>query len=163
MRIFKTFLVVGLLGITSAGPLAGEATPISVTINNAGLLLKGKFYATEEAKPFATVILLPGFPGGEGDVLGLGGRLAVAGFNVLTFSYSGSYQSQGETSWPNAQRDIQAALEFVRQPDNAARYGIDTARIILGGWCFGGGMALGYAAKHPDIPAVFSIAGNDHG
>jgi hypothetical protein len=89
--------------------------PISVSIDNAGLFLRGRLYVAPGAGPHAMVILLPGFPGGEGDVLGIGARLATAGYNALTFNYSGSYGSQGEMSWPNAQRDIAAALAFALQ------------------------------------------------
>ena len=163
MRVLKTFLVAGFLGVFFAGPPGRAATHTDVTINNAGLLLKGRLFAAEGAGPFATVILLHGFPGGEGDVFGIGGELSEAGFNVLTFNYGGSFQSQGEVSLPNAQQDIQAAFDFIRRSDNVEKYKVDTARIILGGYCFGGGMALGYAAGHPEVTAVFSIAGNDHG
>jgi len=40
---------------------------------------------------------------------------------------------------------------------------VDTTRLYLGGWSYGGGMALTYAANHPEITDVFSIAGTDHG
>jgi dienelactone hydrolase len=43
------------------------------------------------------------------------------------------------------------------------RHGIDPDRIILGGYSHGGGVALLYAADHPEVHRVFSIAGNDFG
>jgi len=162
-RILITFLAGSLLLVFLSAAPGPVVTPIAVDIDKAGVALKGRFYAAAGEGPIRTVILLPGFPGGEGDVLGIGSELAEAGFNAMTFNFAGSYQSQGESSWPNAQSDIQAAFDFARRPENAAKYGIDTARIVLGGWCFGGGMALGYTAGHPEVKAVFSIAGNDHG
>ena len=57
----------------------------------------------------------------------------------------------------------QAAFEFVRLPENIARFRIDTSLIYLGGWCHGGGMALAYSVNHPEITTVFSIVGNDFG
>ena len=43
------------------------------------------------------------------------------------------------------------------------KYKIDATRIYLCGYSYGGGMALTYAANHPEITAVVSIAGTDHG
>jgi dienelactone hydrolase len=162
-RIFRSLLASGFFLSFLAGLPAQAAAPIDVDIDNAGLVVKGTLFTAAGAGPFATVILLHGFPGGEGDVFGIGDMLAATGFNALTFAYSGSFRSQGKMNLPNAQRDIQAAFDFIRRPENAKRYKVDTARIVLGGYCFGGGMALGYAAGHPEVTAVFSIAGNDHG
>jgi dienelactone hydrolase len=144
--------------------LAGMATtPVDVAIDGDGVILEGKLFAAQGPGPFATVILLHGFPSDEVDVLGIGGKLAEAGFNALTFNFGGSYQRPGESSMPNAQREIQAAFDFIRRQENAEKYKVDRSRIVLGGWCFGGGMALGYAVGHDEVTAVFSIAGNDHG
>jgi esterase/lipase len=140
-----------------------QLSPIEITIDRNGVLLNGKFYVAEGEGIFPTVILLHGFPGNESDVLGIGNKLAQSGFNTVTFNYSGTFQSQGEVSWDNAQMDIRAAFNFIHQSENISKYKIDTARIYLGGFCFGGGMALSYAASHPEISTVFSIAGNDHG
>jgi dienelactone hydrolase len=123
----------------------------------------GKFYVAAGEGIYPTVILLHGFPGNEKDVLGIGNKLAQSGINALTFNYSGTFQSQGLTSWENNQKDIRAAFDFIYQPKNVTRYKIDTSLIYLGGWCHGGGMALVYAASHPEITTVFSIAGNDFG
>lgn len=162
-RICHSVLTVGFLFVLLAGLQLRSATVIDVGMDNAGVLLKGRLFAAEGAGPFATVILLRGFPSSSDDVLGIGAKLAAAGFHALTFSYSGSQGSQGEASFWNAQRDIQAAFDFLRQPENAGRFNVDRGRIILGGWCYGGNMALAYAAGHPEVTAVFSIAGNDHG
>ncbi len=134
-----------------------------ITITRDGITLQGKFYAAEGEGPLATVILLQGFPGNETDVLGVGKRLSEAGINSLTFNYSGTHQSEGLYSFINTQKDIQAAYDFIHQPENMAVYRIDTSRVILGGYSYGGGMALTYAANHPEITSVFSIAGTDHG
>jgi dienelactone hydrolase len=138
-------------------------TPASILIERDGIELRGKFYLSQDAGYVPTVILLPGFPGNETDVLGLGNKLCQSGLNTLTFNYSGTFQSQGTSSWDQAQKDIEAAYKFLFQPQNIQKYKIDTSAIFLGGWCFGGSMALPYASVHPEITAVFSIAGNDHG
>jgi dipeptidyl aminopeptidase/acylaminoacyl peptidase len=59
--------------------------------------------------------------------------------------------------------DIKAAFDFLFNPENIKRFRIDTAFIIMGGWSYGGGMAMTYAIKHPEIKSVFTIAGVDWG
>ena len=161
--IFKVFLTFGLFLTVLAASQVQATVPSDVTIDNGGVLLKGKFYVCEGLGPFPTVIILHGMPGNDTDVLGLGNKLSEAGLNALTFNYSGTYQSQGQMNMENAQKDIQAAFDFLHRQENIATYKIDAARILLGGDCFGGGMAMAYAASHPEISSVFSVAGNDHG
>jgi dienelactone hydrolase len=137
--------------------------PIDIAFRSDGVLLKGKLHAAEGEGPFPTVILLHGFPDEENDVLGLGRRMSIAGINALTFNYGGTHQSEGEYSIKNTQSEINAAYKFIHKPQNLTRFRVDARRIFLGGHSFGGGMALTYAANHPEITRVFSIAGNDHG
>lgn len=140
---------------------AQETMPADITIDRDGILLKGKFFFSDGSGPFPTVVLLHGFPGNESDVLGIGNKLAHAGINALTFNYSGTYQSQGQVSWDNMQLDIHAAFKFLRQSNNTTPFKVDTNKIYLGGWCNGGGMAITYAAYHPEVNVVFSIAPSD--
>ena len=104
--------------------------------------------------------MLQGSPGNEEDVLGLGANFAQNGYNVLTFNYSGTHRSEGLSSFANSQLDIAAAYRFLHETEALQ---IDRDHLILGGWSYGGGMALTYAANHPEVTAVFSIAGTDHG
>jgi len=160
---FKQFWLLGLALSVIAASAVGAADFLEIDIDRGGVVLKGTFYAAEGTGALPAVILLHGFPGNETDVMGLGRKLSEAGIHALAFNFSGTHRSQGETSFENAQRDIRAAFDFIRRPENVEKYGIDAARIILGGWCFGGNMALAYAAGHAEVAAVFSIAGNDHG
>ena len=137
--------------------------PESIIIVRDGIKLQGKVFSTEGTGPFTTVILLHGFPGNEKDVLGLGKRFSEAGINALTFNYSGTFGSEGLYSFVNSQKDIKAAYDFLHKKSNVEKYKIDTAKIILGGYSYGGGMALTYAANHPEIKKIFSVAGTDHG
>ena len=139
------------------------SNPLDITIERDGIQLKGKFYTAEGTGVFPTVILLQGFPGNETDVLGIGKKLSDVGINTLTFNYSGTHLSEGEFNFDNSQKDIEAVFKFIHQSENIQKYQIDTTRIILGGYSYGGGMALTYAANHQGIKEVFSIAGNDHG
>lgn len=122
----------------------------------------GKFFPAN-GEVTKTVLLLQGFPGNQEDVLGLGDRLSERGYNVLTFNYRGTFDSDGNYGLKNAQQDISAAYSFLSQSDIVKKYSIDTSNLILGGYSFGGGMALTYASNNNDIKRVFSIAGTDHG
>ena len=158
--LFTTFLVLFTLVSISRSQ---ESSPIDITIDREDVLLKGKLHVVEETGPFPTVILLQGFPGGEKDVLGICSKLVQVGINAITFNYSGTHKSQGEFNFENTQKDIRAAFEFIHKSENVQKYKIDTARLYLGGYSYGGGMALSYAASHQETKNVFSIAGTDHG
>lgn len=157
------FCFILLVLIQTQAQTSHPSNPADITLDRNGVLLKGKFHAAQGTGPFPTVVLLSGFPGNQTDVLGLGALLSEEGFNVLTFNYSGTHESQGEFSFENSQKDIHAAFDFLSRSENISRFKVDSDRIYLGGWSFGGGMAIAYAARHPEIKAVFSIAGNDHG
>lgn len=162
-QVSKYFSIVFLLTTLLSLAQSQQSNGVDISIDRSGVLLKGKFYVAEGESIFPTVILLHGFPGNETDVLGIGDKLSQSGINAMTFNYAGSYQSQGATSLENNQKDIGAAFDFIRQPDNIRKFKIDTTHIYLGGWCHGGGMALAYAISHPEVTTVFSIAGNDLG
>lgn len=134
------------------------STPIS--FQSDGAKVHGRYFEAPGVQPLPTVLLLQGSPGNPSDVLGLGERFAERGYNVLTFNYRGTCESEGLSSFGNAQADIEAALAFLSKSK-----GVDLAegRLILGGWSYGGGMAMSYAAAHSEIRAVFSVAGTDHG
>ena len=164
MRLHSIFFIVILLCLIFIScTQTHSSTPLDITINRSGVQLKGKFYIPEGAGTFPTVILMHGFPGNEIDVLGIGKKLSEVSINALTFNYSGTHKSEGEFNFVNTQKDIEAVFEFVHQSENIHKYKIDTTCIILGGYSYGGGMALTYAANHPEIREVFSIVGNDHG
>jgi len=159
-RVFMSTLLLIMFEFAAVGQLSVKE---DIIIEREGIQLKGTFHVAPGTGKFPTVVLLSGFPGGRTDVIGIGKLLAEAGINVLTFQYSGTYESQGLTSFDNQQKDIQAAFDFIRKPDNMSRFQIDTSLIYLGGWCHGGGMALAYSVNHPEITSVFSIVGNDFG
>jgi pimeloyl-ACP methyl ester carboxylesterase len=158
--LFKVLLILLIFPVVAQSQ---NLTPVDITIDRSGVLLRGKFYVIEGEGIFPTVILLHGFPGGDQDVLGIGKKLSEVDINALTFNYSGTHQSEGEFNFENTQKDIKAVFEFIYQPENIHKYKIDTTHIFLGGYSYGGGMALTYAANHPEIKSVFSIGGNDHG
>jgi uncharacterized protein len=133
--------------------------PIEFNCNNCKV--HGKFFPAGGEPPFHTVLLLSGFPGEEDDCFELGQRLSPHGIHVMTFNYRGIYQSEGSFSFPNSIEDIQAAVDFLQQEEVGRKFKIDPARLVLGGPSHGGGAAIFYAADHPEMERVFSIAGNN--
>jgi len=136
---------------------------VDITFASQAHAVKGKFFQGKPGGSGVTLLLLHGFPGNQQDVLGLGQKLSVAGIHVLTFNYSGTHKSEGVFSMTNTLTDIQAAYEYLHHSDILQRFHIDTNRIVLGGYSYGGGMALTYAARHPELQRIISIAGTDHG
>lgn len=137
--------------------------PVSVEFISEGACMRGRFFAAAGTTPATTLLLFPGWPGNPDDVLGLGVLLAEQGVNVCMFNPRGLQQSGGMHSHTNTLQDIGAALDWLRQADVQRRFQVDTTRLVLGGHCYGGGMAMAYAARDPSVRRVISIAGNDHG
>jgi pimeloyl-ACP methyl ester carboxylesterase len=137
--------------------------PVSVEFISEGACVRGKFFAAARTTPTATLLLFPGWPGDPHDVLGLGVPLAEHGINVCMFNPRGLQQSEGLHSHANTLQDIGSALLWLRQADVPKRFKVDTTRLVLGGHCYGGGMAMAYAAQDSSVRRVISIAGNDHG
>lgn len=140
---------------------ARESVPVQFV--SKGATVHGRFFAAAGPTPLATLVLVPGWPGSQEDVLGLGALLAPEGVNVLIFNPRGFYTSEGSVTFANTLEDIGAALRWLQAPDTERRFTIDTARVALGGHSFGGGMAMAYAAGDPSVRRVISVAGNDHG
>lgn len=122
----------------------------------------GKFFPAN-GKVRKTILLLHGFPGNPDDVLGLGERLSDKGYNVFTFNYRGTYDSEGNHGLESSQQDIASAYAYLCQDDVAREYNVDTSKLILGGYSFGGGMALTFAANSNRFSRVFAVAPTDHG
>ena len=151
------------LGILLFGPRILYGEPISISFDSEGYVLKGRFYPAKGKGPFATILLLQGFPGSEGDLLGLGERISASGMNAFTFNYRGTHKSEGRFSLENTIGDIQAALGYLNTAGTIREFNIDTSNIVLCGYSYGGGMALTFAASHSEITRIISVAGTDHG
>ncbi|MDD1707334.1 MAG: alpha/beta fold hydrolase [Methanoregulaceae archaeon] len=137
--------------------------PVSVEFVSEGAYVRGRFFATIGTTPAVTLLLFPGWPGDPDDMLGLGALLSEKGINVCVFNPRGLQQSEGIHSHANTLQDIGSALQWLRQEDVQERFEVDTTRLALGGHCYGGGMAMAYAAQDTSVRRVISIAGNDHG
>ena len=158
--LFRLLIISALLAVTAS---ARQKIPVDISFQREDITLYGKFFPASVNGPSPTLLLLPGFPGNDNDILGLGKRIADLGINMVMFNYSGTHKSGGLLRMKGVLDDISAALTYLRKIENVERFGIDTANIVLGGYSFGGGMAMTYAVRHPEVKRLVSIAGNDWG
>jgi len=108
----------------------------------------------EARKP--TLILMHGLPGNERN-LDLAQAVRRAGWNVLTFTYRGAWGSPGAFSIAHAIEDANAAVDYLRQPEVAAKYRVDPKRIVLGGHSMGAFAAAEAAASRDDLKGLLLI------
>jgi dienelactone hydrolase len=162
--VFRSLLQVLVLGsLTTLPAFTQQPEPVRVTIDSEGYAMRGRFFPSTTTGPRATVLLVPGYPGNPDDVLGMGARLSQEGINVLMVNPRGTHESEGTFTFAGSLRDIGAAFHWLRSSDVIEEFQIDTSNIFLGGYSWGGGMSLAYAATDPQAQRLISIAGNDHG
>lgn len=114
------------------------------------------------AGPHPTMLLLHGLPGNERN-LDLAQAVRRAGWNVLTLHYRGSWGSPGNFSIEGAIEDAEAALAFLRTPEAAQKYGVDTGRLVIGGHSMGGLAAAMQANGDTPLAGIVLIDAWDAG
>jgi pimeloyl-ACP methyl ester carboxylesterase len=122
-----------------------------------GSRLNAVLYLASGRGPHPVVILVPGFPGNEKN-LDLAYTLRRTGWNTLIAHFRGSWGSEGTFSFSKAIEDMQAAIQFLRDPENDKKYRIDSKRIVLIGHSMGGFMAAYAAAHDPEVAGLAMIA-----
>jgi uncharacterized protein len=127
-----------------------------VLVPSHGVGMNALFYLAGGVGPHPTFVLLHGFPGNEQN-LDLAQAIRRAGWNVLTLHYRGAWGSPGVFSIHNVLEDADAAVAFVRRPDVADKYGIDTSRIVLGGHSMGGFASAAHARHDKALQGVVLI------
>jgi dipeptidyl aminopeptidase/acylaminoacyl peptidase len=137
--------------------------PVSVTFESKGANIHAIFYQGSGVEPLPTAILCHGFPGDEGDVFGLGGRLMKEGFNSLAFNYRGSWGSEGLFKDANSLEDVISAIHYMKSNSVAKEFNVDPSRIALIGYSYGGGMALLGSLSDAAVRRVVDIAGGNLG
>ena len=154
---FSSFVIVAVFTVK----VFSQVQPVKVNFTSHGSILNAEIYHVSTYKPMPTIILLHGYPGGEGDPLGLGNELSSLGINVFVFNYRGTWSSEGEFSFDSSIKDIGTALNFLKREENIEKFNIDTTCIIVGGYSYGGAMALTAALYNNNIKRIISIAGAD--
>ena len=132
------------------------------TLPTAGVAVNAMMYLASGDQPHPTMLMLHGFPGNETNI-DLMQAVRRAGWNVLRINYRGSWGSPGKFSFAGARADGEAAVAFLRDPANVAKYRIDPARIVVAGHSMGGFMAADAAAAEPKVAGTILIDAWDIG
>lgn len=132
------------------------ATMEAFTIKTGDAQVNAVFYLASGDRPHPTMLFLHGFPGNETNI-DLMQAVRRAGWNVLKINYRGSWGSPGAFSFANARADAVAAVDFLRDPANAARYRIDPARIVVAGHSMGGFMAASASSARPEVAGTILL------
>jgi pimeloyl-ACP methyl ester carboxylesterase len=132
-----------------------------ITFDSDGDTIHGWFYRSEGEGFSPTVILLHGYPGRDRLVFELGDSLTKKGVNALTFSVSGTWQSEGIFTPESSLENVKSAIDFLKLQQTIERLAIDTAEISLIGYSYGGGMALLGSLYDESVRKVCSIGGGD--
>lgn len=148
-----------LFGISSN--LFSQTNMVDIDLISNGNKLNAHIYLSDTDYSSPTLIMMHGYPGGEGDPLGLGKKLSSSGINVLIFNYQGTWSSEGTYSFESSIQNLDNTLKFLKQKDNIDKFHIDTTNIIVGGYSYGGAIALTAAIYNKEIKRIISIGGAD--
>jgi pimeloyl-ACP methyl ester carboxylesterase len=147
------------------GPAPDAAFPASMQtlrVPSHGAALNAVFYLAAGKGDHPTLLLMHGFPGNEQN-LDVAQAARRAGWNVLTLHYRGSWGSPGTFSFTHVIEDADAAVALLFDPVAAAKYHIDTHRVVVAGHSMGG-FAAGWAAAHePRVAGLVMISGAQMG
>jgi len=132
------------------------------TVPTGGVAVNAMMYLASGDQPHPTMLMLHGFPGNETNI-DLMQAVRRAGWNVMRINYRGSWGSPGRFSFANARADGEAAVAFLRNPANVAKYHIDPVRIVVAGHSMGGFMAADAAAADPRVVGAILIDAWDIG
>ena len=132
------------------------------TVPTGGVRVNAMMYLASGDQPHPTMLMLHGFPGNETNI-DLMQAVRRAGWNVMRVNYRGSWGSPGKFSFASSRADAQAALAFLRDPANVAKYRIDPTRIVVAGHSMGGFMAADAVAGDPKAAGAVLIDAWDIG
>jgi len=81
--------------------------------------------------------------------------------NAFTFNYRGTWKSEGVYLPSTSLEDVRSAIKYIKSPEMVTKFSIDTTKLSIIGYSYGGGMALLGAALENSITNVVSMAGGD--
>lgn len=131
-------------------------------IPSGDVAINGVAYLAAGAGPHPTVVICHGLPGNEKN-LDLAQALRRRGWNAITFNYRGSWGSPGTYRFSQNPEDARAVLAFLRQPENAAKFGIDTRRMAMVGHSMGGWVTAMAGSEEPTLRGLVLISAGDFG
>jgi pimeloyl-ACP methyl ester carboxylesterase len=141
-------------------PLPSLKPPASmqeVVVVSGGARLNGLVYLAAGAGAHPVVVFLHGYPGNEKN-LDLAQAMRREGYDAVYFDYRGVWGSGGTFSFANSLEDVQAIVDWVRAPEQVARFHFDSRRIALVGHSFGGWLSLMHGAGEAQAVCVAGIA-----
>jgi pimeloyl-ACP methyl ester carboxylesterase len=131
-------------------------------VPSGGVEINALAYTAAGPGPHPTIMICHGWPGNEKN-LDLAQALRRAGWNAITFNYRGSWGSPGRFRFAQNPEDARAVLAHLRQPEVAAKLGIDTRRIVLAGHSMGGWVTAMVAADDPGLAGAILISAANMG
>ena len=140
-------------------PAPDKANPASLEtfqLPSHGALLNALVYVASGPGPHPVVLLLHGFPGNEKN-LDIAQTLRRAGYDVLFFNYRGSWGSPGDFSFTHGVEDVDAAIDYLRTPANAAKLRADPNSLIIAGHSMGGMFSAILGAEHAKDPWLKAV------
>ncbi|HEU0051709.1 MAG TPA: alpha/beta fold hydrolase [Longimicrobium sp.] len=136
----------------AANPPAME----ELKIPSGGAMMNGFIYLAQGAGPHPVAVFLHGYPGNERN-LDLAQAARRAGWHALYFDYRGSWGSGGTFGFRNALDDVKAAIDFLRTPENRARFRVDPSRVAVVGHSMGGWASLQHAARGEGVTCAAAL------
>ena len=125
-------------------------------VDIAGSKVNAILYTASGTQPHPTMLFLHGFPGNETNI-DLLQAVRRAGWNAMRINYRGSWGSQGMFSFAGARADGEAAVAWLLDPANVAKYHIDPKRLVVAGHSMGGFMAADAVAAEPRVAGTVMI------
>ncbi|WP_297512907.1 alpha/beta fold hydrolase [uncultured Caulobacter sp.] len=125
-------------------------------IDVAGSKINAILYTASGDQPHPTLLFLHGLSGNDTNI-DLLEAVRRAGWNTLRIKHRGAGGSQGQFSFANARVDSEAAVAWLLDPANLAKYHIDPKRIVVAGHSMGGFMAASAAAADPRVAGTVMI------
>jgi len=133
-----------------------------VHVPSGGVEINGLVFVAAGAGPHPTFVLFHGLPGNERN-LDLAQAVRRAGWNVVTINYRGSWGSPGVFRFAHTLEDAAATLAYIRTSAVAAKFGIDPARIAVGGHSMGGWVTAHTFARDRALLGAVMISPGDLG
>ena len=141
-------------------PFPASSTELTFTSN--GSRMSGLIYQASGKGEHPTAVLLHSYPGNEKN-LDVAQALRSKGWNVVFFHYRGSWGSEGEFSFINAEKDVQAVLAYLNDTKNATQLRINRQFISLIGHSMGGHMAIAGLLDNPSVKCAIAYDGANLG
>lgn len=134
-----------------------SASMDEIWIASHGERMNGLVYEAAGPGPHPVVIFLHGFPGNERN-LDLAQAVRRAGFQAIYFDYRGNWGSAGTFSFAHGIEDVAAVLDWVKAPENCAKYRFDSSRIAIIGHSYGGWLTLMTASHESTNICIAALA-----